>query len=65
VSPAQTARTVRLAHQGLDDAYGVYLAQTLFIYALVGLGWKHLHNVVPWPLLIVAAVAIVSSPAAC
>jgi peptidoglycan/LPS O-acetylase OafA/YrhL len=59
VSPDRSRRTVVLTHMGSDDSYGVYLAQMLFIYALSGLGWKHLDSVVPWPIVIVATVLIV------
>jgi peptidoglycan/LPS O-acetylase OafA/YrhL len=59
VSPSRSPLTVSLAHRGSDDAYGVYLAQMLFIDLLVGLGWRHLNDVVPWPLLMLAAVALV------
>jgi peptidoglycan/LPS O-acetylase OafA/YrhL len=59
VSPGRSRRTIALAHRGSDDAYGVYLAQMLFIDLMVGVGWRHLDSVVPWPLLMVAAVAVV------
>jgi len=59
VSPERTRRTVVLTHMGSDDSYGVYLAQMLFIYGLAGLGWGHLTNVVPWPIVLVVTVVLV------
>jgi peptidoglycan/LPS O-acetylase OafA/YrhL len=59
VSPDRSRRTVVLAHMGSDDSYGVYLAQVLFIDALVWLGWKHLNNVMPWPIVLVLTVPLV------
>ena len=44
---------------GLDDAYGIYLAQMVFITALVWLGWGKLSSMIPWPLLCLLTVAIV------
>lgn len=59
VSPDRSRRTVVLAHMGSDDSYGVYLAQVLFIDALIWLGWRHLNNVVPWPIVLIATVPLV------
>ena len=44
---------------GVDDAFGIYLSQMVFITALVWLGWGRLSSVVPWPLLCAASVAII------
>jgi hypothetical protein len=44
---------------GSDNSYGVYLAQMLFINALIWAGWARLDSVVWWPLLCVATVVIV------
>jgi peptidoglycan/LPS O-acetylase OafA/YrhL len=59
VSPDRSRRTVVLAHMGSDDSYGVYLAQVLFIDALIWVGWRHLNNVVPWPIVLVVTVPLV------
>ena len=48
--------TVRV---GVDDAFGIYLSQMMFITALIWLGWGKLSSVVPWPLLCAATVVIV------
>jgi len=44
---------------GSDNAYGVYLAQMVFITLLGWWGWRHLNSVLPWPLVIVLSVAVV------
>jgi peptidoglycan/LPS O-acetylase OafA/YrhL len=44
---------------GSDNAYGVYLAQLLFINALVWLHWEHLTATIPWPVLCALTVALV------
>ena len=44
---------------GSDNSYGIYLAQMLFINALIWLGWAKLDSVVWWPLLCAATVVIV------
>ncbi len=44
---------------GSDNSYGVYLAQLLFITVLSWLGWRHLNDVLPWPLVSVLTVVIV------
>ncbi len=59
VDRRRTARTRAAVTTGSDDAYGVYLAQMIFITALTWLGWKHLSAVVPWPILCIVTVAIV------
>jgi peptidoglycan/LPS O-acetylase OafA/YrhL len=59
VSPDRSRRMVVLAHRGSDDSYGVYLAQLLFIDALIWIGWRHLNNVVPWPIVLVITVPLV------
>ena len=56
VAPPRTRRAV---HSGSDNSYGVYLAQLLFITVLSWLGWRHLDNVLPWPLVSVLTVVIV------
>jgi peptidoglycan/LPS O-acetylase OafA/YrhL len=59
VQPGRSRRTAVLVRSGSDNSYGVYLAQLLFINALVWLGWERLVASVPWPLLCLATVAIV------
>jgi hypothetical protein len=59
MSPNWCPRAVAPAHRASDDAYGVYLAQMLFVDPSIGFGRRHLDNVVPWPRLMVAAVALV------
>jgi peptidoglycan/LPS O-acetylase OafA/YrhL len=59
VRPWRSRRTKALVRVGSDDAYGIYLAQMLFITALTWLGWGKLSSTVPWPLLCLATVGIV------
>ncbi|HEY1627798.1 MAG TPA: acyltransferase [Streptosporangiaceae bacterium] len=59
VQPGRPRWVQSLVHSGSDNAFGVYLAQLLFINALVWLGWEKLNNSIPWPLLFVMAVPIV------
>jgi hypothetical protein len=44
---------------GVDDSYGIYLSQLLIFQGLVFFGFRHLLHVVPWPVVTLAAVAIV------
>jgi peptidoglycan/LPS O-acetylase OafA/YrhL len=48
-----------LVQSGVDNAYGIYLAQLLFITVLGWLGWRHLNAVIPWPIVLLLTVAIV------
>jgi peptidoglycan/LPS O-acetylase OafA/YrhL len=48
-----------VVRSGSDNAYGVYLAQMLFVVALSWLGWRSLDGHVPWPLVCLVATAIV------
>jgi peptidoglycan/LPS O-acetylase OafA/YrhL len=59
VRPWRSRRTKAAVRVGSDDAYGIYLAQILFLTALSWLGWGKLSSVVPWPLLCLATVGIV------
>jgi peptidoglycan/LPS O-acetylase OafA/YrhL len=59
VDRRRTQRTRAVVMSGSDNAYGVYLAQMIFITALTWLGWEHLSAVVPWPILCIATVAVV------
>jgi peptidoglycan/LPS O-acetylase OafA/YrhL len=59
VRPGRSPTSRRLVRRGSDDAYGVYLAQVLILLPLGWLGWKQLNSVVPWPLVVIAAVALI------
>ena len=48
-----------MVQSGSDNAYGIYLAQMIFITLLGWLGWRHLDGVMPWPLVAVITVAVV------
>ena len=59
VSKRRSARTRAVVRSGSDSAYGIYLAQMIFITILGWLGWRHLNAWVPWPIAIVISVAVV------
>jgi peptidoglycan/LPS O-acetylase OafA/YrhL len=59
VRPGRSRRTRAMVRSGSDNAYGVYLAQLLFINALVWLGWERLTGTVPWPVLCLLTVVLV------
>ncbi len=59
VDRRRSTRTRAIVQSGSDNSYGVYLAQLLFITVLSWLGWRHLNDVVPWPLVSVLTVVIV------
>lgn len=59
VRPGRPAWLRAVVRSGSDNAYGVYLAQLVFINALVWLGWEGLTGSVPWPLLCLLTVVIV------
>jgi peptidoglycan/LPS O-acetylase OafA/YrhL len=59
VKPGRSRRLRAAVRSGSDNSYGVYLAQMLFINALIWAGWARLDSVVWWPLLCVATVVIV------
>jgi peptidoglycan/LPS O-acetylase OafA/YrhL len=44
---------------GVDNAYGIYLSQMLFLVGLTWAGWGSLSASIPWPLLCAATVVIV------
>jgi peptidoglycan/LPS O-acetylase OafA/YrhL len=48
-----------MVQSGSDNAYGIYLAQMIFITLLGWLGWRNLDRVLPWPLVAVLTVAVV------
>jgi peptidoglycan/LPS O-acetylase OafA/YrhL len=54
---SRLARAV--VRSGVDNAYGIYLSQLLFLLALSWAGWGSLSATVPWPMLCLATVAIV------
>jgi peptidoglycan/LPS O-acetylase OafA/YrhL len=57
--PSRSRRAKAAVRVGVDDAFGIYLSQMVFITALIWLGWGRLSSVVPWPLLCAASVAII------
>lgn len=59
VAPQRSERIRRITFSGSDNAYGIYLAQMVFIIALEDLAWRSLNHVVPWPVVTVSSVAIV------
>jgi len=59
VKPGRSRRLRAAVRSGSDNSYGLYLAQMLFISALIWLGWANLDSVVWWPLLCAATVVIV------
>jgi peptidoglycan/LPS O-acetylase OafA/YrhL len=59
VSPHRSARIRAVVRSGSDNAYGVYLAQMIFITGLGWLGWRGLNDVIPWPLVMVLSVVVV------
>jgi peptidoglycan/LPS O-acetylase OafA/YrhL len=48
-----------LVRSGVDNAYGIYLSQMLFLVALTWAGWGNLTARVPWPVLCAATVVLV------
>jgi peptidoglycan/LPS O-acetylase OafA/YrhL len=48
-----------MVQSGSDNAYGIYLAQMIFITLLGWIGWRNLDSVLPWPLVAVVTVAVV------
>ena len=59
VAPGRSRRIRAMAMSGSDNSYSVYLAQMVFVYALVDLGWHSLDRVLPWPLVTAVGVAII------
>ena len=55
----RSKRTRALVQSGSDNSYGIYLAQVLFITIMSWLGWQHLNEYLPWPLVAVITVAVV------
>jgi len=44
---------------GVDNSYGIYLSQVLFISLLSVLSWQRLNHILPWPIVVGGAVLIV------
>jgi len=61
VSARRPARLQAMIRSGSDNSYTIYTAQLLVILALGGLGWSHLSDAVPWPVVTVMTVIIVVS----
>jgi peptidoglycan/LPS O-acetylase OafA/YrhL len=59
VDRRRSHRLRTMVQSGSDNAYGIYLAQMIFITLLGWLGWRHLDGVMPWPLVAVITVAVV------
>jgi peptidoglycan/LPS O-acetylase OafA/YrhL len=59
VQPWRSRRVKAWVRVGVDNAYGVYLSQLLFITFLNDHGWRNLSEVISWPLVILATVVIV------
>jgi len=59
VQPWRSRRVKAWVRSGVDNAYGIYLSQLLFITALNDHGWGRLCEVISWPLVILLTVAIV------
>jgi len=59
VKPERSRRVRAAVRSGSDNSYGIYLAQMLFINALIWLGWAKLDSVVWWPLLCAATLVMV------
>jgi peptidoglycan/LPS O-acetylase OafA/YrhL len=57
--PERSRRVRSIVSSGSDNAYGVYLAQMIFINGLFWLGWERLDGTLPWPLVIALTVVIV------
>jgi peptidoglycan/LPS O-acetylase OafA/YrhL len=49
VKPGRSRRMRAAVRSGVDNAYGIYLTQMIFISALIWLGWARLDSVVWWP----------------
>jgi peptidoglycan/LPS O-acetylase OafA/YrhL len=59
VQPWRSRRVRAWVRSGVDNSYGVYLSQMLFITLLNDHGWGRLCEVISWPLVIVMTVVIV------
>ena len=59
VARRRSPRTRAVVHAGSENSYGIYLSQMIFITTLVWLGWRHVNDVLPWPLVTALTVALV------
>jgi peptidoglycan/LPS O-acetylase OafA/YrhL len=59
VRPWRSRRVRAWVRVGVDNAYGVYLSQLLFITFLNDHGWRNLSERISWPLVILMTVVIV------
>jgi len=59
VSSARSERLRRWVRVGSNNAYGIFLAQMVFIHGLVDAGWTRLLAPVPWPLVATLTAALV------
>jgi peptidoglycan/LPS O-acetylase OafA/YrhL len=59
VAPRRSGGVRKLTHTASDNSFAVYLSQVALLEALTALGWGRLDRVVPWPLTVLGAVAIV------
>jgi peptidoglycan/LPS O-acetylase OafA/YrhL len=59
VRPWRSRRVRAWVRVGVDNAYGVYLSQLLFITFLNDHGWRNLSEHISWPLVIGMTVVIV------
>lgn len=59
VDRRRSHRLRAMVQSGSDNAYGIYLAQMIFITLLSWLGWRRLDGVMPWPVVAIATVAVV------
>ncbi len=59
VRPWRSRRVKAWVRSGVDNAYGVYLSQMLFITLLNDHGWGRLCEVISWPLVIGMTVVVV------
>jgi peptidoglycan/LPS O-acetylase OafA/YrhL len=59
VNRRRSKRTRAMVQSGSDNSYGIYLAQVLLITILSWLGWHHLNEYLPWPVVAVITVAVI------
>lgn len=61
VSAARSTRVRTWVRVGSDNAYGIFLAQMVFIHLLVDVDWNRHLGFLPWPVVVLACAAIVFS----
>jgi peptidoglycan/LPS O-acetylase OafA/YrhL len=57
--PGRSRRMRAIVRSGVDNAFGIYLTQMIFITALILLGWGSLDSVIWWPAFCLLTVVIV------